>query len=325
MKTFWTKFWNFLKNAFYVIAGSAVTAFALVVIIIPLDMAPGGVSGLAALINKVSGGLVSVGLCVILLNIPLFIAGLIVFGKKFIAGSLVGTVVYSVAIEVFERFMPQIKNYYDVAEITATGDGERILFAVVGGALMGFGYGLIFRGGATTGGTDILARLFQNKIKWLSLGQLVLIVDAVILLIIALAYKSINAGLYSAVLAFVSSKVIDVVEAGVNYAKHLYIITSKPDEISREIIEKLGRGVTKIDGTGMYSGKDVSVLMCVIYNKQIGDIKKIISTYDSHAFISIVNAREATLFSADTQTYTPVVENTELKKNRKEKKKNKKK
>jgi uncharacterized membrane-anchored protein YitT (DUF2179 family) len=133
--------------------------------------------------------------------------------------------------------------------------------------------------------------------KWLSLGNLVLLVDSTILLIVTICYHSINTGLYSVILAFVSSKVIDIVEAGVNYAKQVYIVTSKPDEISKDIMEKLGRGVTKLDGTGMYSGSDVSVLISVVYNKQLGMIKHIIDAHDKTAFVSITDAREATLYS----------------------------
>jgi uncharacterized membrane-anchored protein YitT (DUF2179 family) len=295
MKNFWLNLWNFLKDSFYIILGSAITAFALVVVIIPLDMAPGGVSGLAALFNYLFN--IPVALSVIALNIPLFIAGLVKLGRKFIVGSIVGTAVYSVAIEFFEIFMPQIQKYYDVHQLIESGECEKIVFAIVGGALMGLGYGMIFRGNATTGGTDILAKLFQNKMKWLSLGNLVLLVDSTILLIVTICYHSINTGLYSVILAFVSSKVIDIVEAGVNYAKQVYIVTSKPDEISKDIMEKLGRGVTKLDGTGMYSGSDVSVLISVVYNKQLGMIKHIIDDHDRTAFVSITDAREATLYS----------------------------
>lgn len=305
MKKFWLNFWHFLKDSFYIIVGSAITAFALVVVIIPLDMAPGGVSGLAALFYKLSNGIIPVGLSVLALNIPLFIAGLIKLGRKFIVGSIVGTAVYSIAIEFFEIFMPQIEKFYNVHEILESGECEKIVFAIVGGALMGLGYGMIFRGNATTGGTDILAKLFQNSMKWLSLGQLVLIVDATILLVITICYRSINTGLYSVILAFVSSKVIDIVEAGVNYAKQVYIVTSKPNEISKDIMEKLGRGVTKLDGTGMYSGSDVSVLISVVYNKQLGMIKQIIDSHDRTAFVSITDAREATLYSIRHSEDTP--------------------
>ncbi len=320
MKNFWRNFFTVLKRLSFIVAGSVLTGVGLNVFISPLNMAPSGISGVASLIHTVSNGVLPIGVMILLLNIPLFIAGFLILGKKFVFGSLAGTVIYSVAIDIIEQLMPFINRYYDVTKT----DGDRLLFAIVGGVLTGVGYGLIFRGGATTGGTDILARLLQNKVKWLSIGQLVLFLDALLLVFVAITYNSLSAAFYSAIIAFVSSKVIDVVEAGINYAKHLYIITNKPEEISRDIIEKLGRGVTKLNGTGMYTGNNVSVLLCVVYNKQLGAIRKIIDTHDKNAFISIINAREAKLYADSSE-----LENTDLpiqlkKQEKKEKKKRKK-
>ncbi len=288
-KDFWKNFYMYGKRAVYVILGSIITAIALDIFLVPLNMAPSGASGVAALIHKLTDGLLPVGTTIILLNIPLFIAGFLYLGKKFVLGSLIGTVCYSVIIDLLDG----IVSYTPKPE-------DKLLFAIAGGVLMGIGYGLIFKSGATTGGTDILARLMQRNIKWLTLGQLILASDITIIAIIAIVNKSIESGIYSAVIAFVTTKVVDVVEAGADYAKQLYIITSKPDEISHDIIHKLGRGVTKLDGTGMYSKKDVSVLLCVIYNKQLGSIRKIIRYHDENAFVSVTNAREATLFNVDT-------------------------
>lgn len=280
-----------IKKSVLIFFGAVIAAAALDIFLVPARIAPGGVSGIAALIYTVSGGLIPVGAMIILLNIPLFIAGWVVLGKRFVLDSLIGTLAYSVAADLIARILPYINRYFDV---TASGYDPTI-YAIMGGALLGLGYGLIFRGGATTGGTDIAARLMQRKMGWLTLGQLLLGFDAVLLVVVGISYKSINAALFSALAVFISSKVVDFVEAGVDYAKQIYIVTNRPEEISKEIIHTLGRGVTKLEGEGMYTGNSVSVLICVVYNKQLPALRKIIDQYDRHAFISVTNAREATL------------------------------
>lgn len=297
MKKFFAAFLKLLKKAFLIISGAVISAAALDIFLVPCNIAPGGVSGLAALIHTLTHGLMPVGITIILLNVPLFIAGLIVLGKKFVIDSLIGTLTYSIAVDLITKAVPYVNKYFDV---TASGYDPTI-YAIFGGVFLGLGYGLIFRGGATTGGTDIVARLMQRKMGWLTLGQLLLIFDAILITVIGIAYKSVDSALFSALVVFVSSKVVDFVEAGVDYAKQLYIVTNNPDDIGREIIEHLGRGVTRLEGTGMYTGNHISVLLCVIYNKQLPAARKIIDKYDKHAFISVTNAREATLVKSDSE------------------------
>lgn len=315
MSNFRKTFAEIAKKIILIFFGAVIAASALDIFLVPSQIAPGGVSGVAALIYTVSRGVLPVGVTIIILNIPLFIAGWIVLGKRFVLDSLIGTLAYSVAADLISGFLPVINRYFDV---TASGYDPTI-YAIMGGALLGLGYGLIFRGGATTGGTDIAARLMQRKMGWMTLGQLLLIFDAILLIVVGFTYKSINAALFSALTVFVSSKVVDFVEAGVDYAKQLHIVTDKPDEISAEIINTLGRGVTKLEGTGMYTGHDVSLLICVVYNKQLPALRKIIDKYDRHAFIAVTNAREATL----VKTIPKPTRTEKIKKQKPEKKKNK--
>lgn len=157
---------------------------------------------------------------------------------------------------------------------------------------MGTGFGMIFRGGATTGGTDIGARLLQRKMSWMTLGQLVLSLDVIFLFVVALIYRSVIAAMYTGIAVLVSSKVIDIVEAGVNYAKAIYIFTEKPEDMSEEIMQQLKRGVTRLNGEGMYTKKTVAILWCVVYNRQVPQLRRIVDKHDPAAFIIVNEVRE---------------------------------
>lgn len=149
-------------------------------------------------------------------------------------------------VEPMQRFF-STENYGEA--------GHTMLYAIWGGLLMGMGFGLIFRGGATTAGTDIGARLLQKRMSWLTHGAAGTFIGRGFLLVVALTYRSILAAMYTGIAVFVSSKVIDIVEAGVNYAKEIYIFTEKPELLASEILRQLERGVTKLNGEGMYTGK----------------------------------------------------------------------
>jgi len=279
-----------MKKVLFILLGTIFAALALNIFLLPSKIAPGGISGVASIINNLSGGLFPVGVTVLVLNIPLFFAGYKYLGKTFALKSLTGTVLYSVMIDVTKPIADIIVLGLHAAEPGVSLD---LLFSVWGGVFLGIGLGLIFKAGATTGGTDIAARLLKRRMAWLTLGQLVLFFDVVLLVVIAVAYKSILPALYSGITVFIASKVIDVVEAGVNYAKAVYIITTKPKEIADEIMRKLERGVTSIKGSGMYTGKEMSVLLCVVYNRQLPTVNAIASLIDPTAFVMVSDVREA--------------------------------
>lgn len=271
-------------------AGAFVTSLGLNLFLEPSGIAPGGISGVAVLINKIAGGRIPVGVLTLILNIPLFIAGYKELGKEFIIKSAVGTILYSVMLDVTVYLVEPMQRFFSTENYGEVG--HTMLYAIWGGLLMGMGFGLIFRGGATTGGTDIGARLLQKRMSWLTLGQLVLSLDVVFLLVVALTYRSILAAMYTGIAVFVSSKVIDIVEAGVNYAKEIYIFTEKPELLASEILRQLERGVTKLNGEGMYTGKPVDILWCVVYNRQVPQLRRIVDRHDPNAFIIVNEVRE---------------------------------
>ena len=284
-----------MKKAIYVLCGAIVAALGLDLFLIPNNIAPGGISGVATVVSKVTNGILPVGILTLILNIPLFAAGYKVLGRQFAVKSIVGTVLFSIRIDAVSHVTPYLAPLLD-GQLFGAAEGapaDFLLYAVCGGFLLGIGLGLIFRGGATTGGTDIAARLLQRKLSWLTLGQLVLGFDVLFLFVVALTYGSLTAALYSAVAVFISSKVIDVVEAGVNYAKEIYIITAAPEEISEAIMKRLSRGVTRLRGEGMYTKEEVMILWCVVYNRQLPALRRIADEFDKEAFLIINDVREA--------------------------------
>lgn len=277
---------NVIKTVM-IIFGAFIAAFGLNIFLEPNNIAPGGISGLAMIANSVSNGLLPIGVMTFVLNIPLFIMGYRELGKEFIIKSVIGTVLYSIMIDVVSYIPKSVYNVFYTG-----GEGHIMLYAIWGGLFIGLGYGMIFRGGATTGGTDIGARLLQRKMSWMTLGQLVLGFDILFLIIVAVTYQSVVAAMYTGIAVFVSSKIIDVVEAGVNYAKEIYIVTDKPREVADDILEHMQRGVTKLNGEGMYTGKSVSILWCIVYNRQLPQIRKIVDKHDPDAFIIVNEVRE---------------------------------
>ena len=277
---------NIIKTVM-IVFGAFIAALGLNIFLEPNSITPGGISGLAMLVNRISNGLLPIGAMTFVLNIPLFIMGYRELGKEFIIKSVIGTVMYSIMIDVVS-YIP--KSVYKI--FYTGGEGHIMLYAIWGGLFIGLGYGMIFRGGATTGGTDIGARLLQRKMSWMTLGQLVLGFDVLFLIIVAVTYQSVVAAMYTGIAVFVSSKIIDVVEAGVNYAKEIYIVTDKPKEVADEILEHMQRGVTKLNGEGMYTGKAVSILWCIVYNRQLPQIRKIVDKHDPNAFIIVNEVRE---------------------------------
>lgn len=268
-------------NSILIILGATIAGIGINFFLEPMNIAPGGISGAAVLLSRLLKGKLSVGMLTIIINIPLFVIGYILIGRKFVVKSIVGTFIFSIMVDITSHIS------------VMTGGENKLLFALWGGVVTGCGFGMIFRGGASTGGTDIIARILQKKVQLLTIGNALLIMDLIFLAIVALVYKSVEAALYTGVTVFVASKVVDVVEAGINYAKEIWIVTEAPNEIAENIIGKMGRGVSLIEAKGMYSKRKKSILICVVFNRQVSDIRKIIKKYDQNAFVTIKEVREA--------------------------------
>jgi uncharacterized membrane-anchored protein YitT (DUF2179 family) len=285
------KYFENRKDYLMIIFGCIVTAISINVFLVPFKIAPGGFSGLATIIYYLIGQKIPVGALMLLLNIPLFIIGYRYIGKSFLMRTIFGTVLLS-ALTIIIKPVTDIfvEKYLEPSGALLSPD--ILLYSVFGGALMGIGIGLVFKSGATTGGTDLVAKIANHFIPSLTLGQVLLLVDIVIIALASVVFKSILLGLYAVVSIVVTTKIMDSIIEGINFAKSIYIISDKSDIIAEHILGELNRGVTSLNGVGMYTGADKKVLFCVLQKGQIPQLKKIVRSIDNKAFLILTDARE---------------------------------
>ncbi|MCX7841730.1 MAG: YitT family protein [Clostridia bacterium] len=281
-----------LKAYLWITAGSLITAASINVFMVPYKIAPGGVSGISTVIYYLSGGRVSVGIAMLALNIPLFIAGMRFIGRRFIVRTLFGTVLLSVIIDTTEPYARFFVNQFFVKLEPAPSAPDLLLYSIFGGFLMGVGLGVVFRAGATTGGTDLASKIVHHFFPNLTIGQILLFIDSSVILFAAVSFSSFKLGLYAIVTLYISSKVIDAIIEGVNFAKAVFIISDRSTEIAERILKDLDRGVTALKGTGMYTGNRKQVLLCVLHLGQIPALKEIVKNVDEKAFIILTDIRE---------------------------------
>lgn len=251
-------------------------AIGLNLFLIPNKIVTGGVSGLATVLYYVTG--IGTGIYVLLINIPLFLYGLRRLGKQFMIRTGVATILFSSFLELTAG-LPVV-----------TEDG--LLASLYGGLLMGTGMGLIFRWGSSTGGTDLIAMGIRRKNPSFSIGTLVLAVDAAIVVLSMVVFHDIGLGLYALVALAVSGKMIDYIEEGAKFARAVYIISDRQEEIAKMLLYRLQRGVTALDGRGVFSGNKKQVLLCVIPKREVTRMKKIVQATDPDAFVIISDAKE---------------------------------
>ena len=242
------------------------------------EVALGGATGLAQVIHFLLPGL-SVGTLALALNVPLFLVGWAVFGFSLLASSLFAVAISSLGIDL-------------IAMIHSFSPVQPMLAAVCGGALMGFGLGLIFRAGATTGGTDIVARLLKKRFSWLPIGRLILLSDCVVLLLAAVTFGRFEAALYGVIALYVSTQVMDTVLYGLDSSKVAYIISDHWQEIAGSLLREQERGVTVLEGEGAYTGQKKRVLLVAFKRKEITSIKEIIFACDPGAFLIVCDAHD---------------------------------
>lgn len=258
--------------------GTFIYGLAVNFLMRPNGIISGGITGIAMVINY-AFPVLPIGVMIFVINIPIFIVGFKALGWRFVIGSLVGMLGLSVFIDLVELFSFPLTD-------------NPLLAALFSGVITGFGLGLVFLMGASTGGTDIIVKVVRKKHQHFNLGTLVLILDVIIILIYAVTFKMFEAGMYSLIAIFVESKLIDVVLYGINYGKVVYIISDKAEEINRAINEEMDRGVTKLYGEGGYSGEKKTVLLVAIKRRQITKLKQIIKQADPKAFVIMSESRE---------------------------------
>ncbi len=257
--------------------GSFLYAIAVSAIIDANMLSAGGVTGISTLIHHFSG--IPSGLLVFVINIPIIILGIVKLGGRFIVKTAIATIFVSISLEITERFMPTYKT-------------DDILAALFGGIIMGLGLSLVFMRGGTTGGVDIIAKVINRRFRHLTVGRVLLTMDGIVILLTAFAYRNIETALYSVIAIFVSSKVMDTLLYGSDKGKIIYIVTSCPEEISKQIIEQVGRGVTMLSAKGAYTGKERQMLMCTVRLNEVSAVYSVVNELDKNAFIVVGEAGE---------------------------------
>lgn len=257
--------------------GSIIFALSYNWFFAPNQMGMAGLTGLAQVIHFLLPW-TRVGIVVALLNIPLFLLGWRLIGGHLLVSSLYSMLISSLAIDCIDLiyvFPPM----------------DTMLACIVGGAFMGVGLGIVFAQGATTGGTDVVARLLMLKFPWLPMGKLILVPDFVVLALVAIVFQSVNSALYGIVALFVSTKVIDKMLYGLDESKVAYIISNDWRTISDAILVR-DRGVTILSAQGAYTGEEKRVLMVAFKQREIVDIKRIIHAIDPAAFLIVCDAHD---------------------------------
>lgn len=258
--------------------GALIYALAFAWCYAPNQIGFGGLTGLAQILHHYVPA-IPVGAVVMVANIPLFLLGWKLLGGGLLVSSAYAMFCSSLFIDLLERWI-------DFAPM------DRVPACVLGGALLGVGLGTVFAQGATTGGTDLMARLLKLPFGWLPVGKLLMGIDLVVIVTVAAAFRSLESGVYGLIGLALSTAVMDKILYGLDTAKVAYIISPRSGEIARAIGEKLERGVTLLEGRGGWSGQERQVLMCAFKQRQIVELKALVKGLDPDAFVIVCNAYE---------------------------------
>jgi len=260
-------------DGLFIVAGCALMGLAYSLFLIPHHFVPGGVSGIAIIINYFTR--LPVGATIIALNIPIFLLGLRTMGKRYVAGSLVGMVLSSVMIDLF----------HEILKVRAATQNE-VLAALYGGIMLGAGLGLVFRGRASTGGSDIIGMIL-SKYTGMSLGFGIMLTDFFIISASGLALWSLEAPLYGYIVLFLSTRVIDLVLEGWSTSKLVIITSTRTDEIANFILYTLDRSGTALRSRSLYLNRQGEIILTVVHRKQLTALREFISDIDPEAFVII--------------------------------------
>ena len=281
------KYWPNLKDYLLIILASLIQAASLWIFFVPANLASGGVSGIAQLINHFTDW--PIGLMVLIGNVPLFLLGWrFLGGRRFAMRTAAAIITYSLLTDLLMK-IPAFVHYSDILINDLKGD--IFLNSLYGAIISGVGFGLVYRARGTSGGSDILARIL-NKWRGVSMTQSYLMVDTAVILSAGFIFGW-KAALYAMITLYVSGLVSETVLEGGGTVRTAMIITNKPEEVSARVIENLERGVTYLEGRGAYTGNSRPVLYCVVSRSEVSTLKTIVHEIDPDAFMVIGVAHEA--------------------------------
>ena len=265
-----------LRDAIGILLGAVLSAVALNMFLIPNKIAAGGITGLAIVLHYSFN--LPVGMTSLALNIPLFLLGMKLFGKRYSVNTLYGAAVLSVAIDVLAPYVPVLT--YDT-----------FLACLYGGVLDGIGLGLVFKFNGTTAGTDLGAAII-NKLTGISIGQALLVVDFFVIVLAGCVFGNIELSLYALITLFVATQVLDLIQEGRSSARAFIIMTEHSDAIGAAIMAELGRGMTYINGRGGFTGQQREVVFCVVSMNEVSRLIDLIRRFDSQAFVIVTDAHD---------------------------------
>ena len=257
-----------------ILLGCVIGGAAYPLFLVPNNIAPGGLTGIATIFNYLWGW--PVGVTSIALNLPLFVIGFKAMGRVFVFRSLVATLLFSACIDLIQ--LPPLTD-------------DILLGSVYGALMLGAGLGLIMRGGATTGGSDMIARMVHNRFPVVTVGAFLFLIDCAVILCAAFTMSA-RAALYALICIFISARAVDLILAGFGSAKACFIITNRAVDISQRIMAELDRGATVVSGTGAYSGQERTLLISVVSQREVIPLKKIVRMEDEKAFMFITDTHE---------------------------------
>ncbi|WP_097016623.1 YitT family protein [Orenia metallireducens] len=264
-----------IYDYFWITIGSIITAAGLVMFLIPNKIAAGGVSGLSTVIYYLFG--LPVGMVSLAINIPLFIIGVKEMGAKFGIRTLYGIFLLSFGIDLLNPYLPVLTH-------------DPLLASIYGGGVSGLGLGLVFRSKGTTGGTDLVAQLI-NKFTGISVGKSLMIIDFCVIALAGIVFNA-EIALYAFIAMMITGKAIDIVQEGLKISKGTFIISDYSEEIRKNILEKMDRGVTILKGKGGFTEHNKDVLLCIISRSEVSDLKRIVHNIDENAFVIITEVHE---------------------------------
>lgn len=273
MRDIWSKCGWVVKT----IVGSAVFSAGFAFFLQPNDMSPGGISGLALVIVELLG-FGSVGTLSILINLPLFLLGGLKIGRRFFLGSLLGMLLSSVLIDGFAML-----RLISV---------EPLMGVIYGGVVCGFGLGVVFVAGTSTGGSDILVRLLKLKYRNVPIGQISMCFDAFVVVLTGLVFQDLNKALYTGITVFICGKVVDAVVYRFDYSKVALIISPEYEAIAETIGKKLDRGATFLHGEGSFSHRQTKVVLAAVKKQQVTELKELVMELDPNAFVIVQEAHQ---------------------------------
>jgi Uncharacterized conserved protein len=270
-----------VMDVIFMIVGTMFIATAITVFFSPNQVVVGGFSGIGIIVKNLTTSYVDGGVPLsvtnLVLNIPLFVIAYFVLGKSYLGKTVFATIFLSAALEM-TSFLPVFK-------------GDLALISIYGGIVDGIGLGFVLRAMASTGGVDLLATIIHNKMKHISISSIMFVINSLVIAFGLFVFGAEKA-MYAVISIFVSSKCITVVLEGLSFSKMAFIISEQSEKIAREIMKQHNRGVTALNGRGMYTGKSKEVLLCVFKQKEITGIKEIVRNADPNAFIILTDIKE---------------------------------